>query len=678
MSGIDVLNPLQDLDQQTSAQDPAASLREAALRTLKSKRRKLNSHPTDLLSSFPERSGASSSANIQLDYGQAETSGGSLSAPSAAAAPPTQDSAAMDVDEEGQAKEEGEISDSETAPATPFQSPSKDLPTIPSPTFHPPEKTAPPRRAVASPVAPPLKPSAILIKTESLPVTITDSLSSSAMDSTSDYDRLPFDPAFGFVRPGLAMNQAQYDTVKELILEILGWGVPPDYLVKCGISREVVYYTFLDLKLKLPENVDTSDLPPLEELVARASAFMSRRTASPAIQHTARPQPTSHNRLQSPAPIDVPRTTLSPSAQPFVPVATGNNAKPDLLDMEQQRRQQLRARKVAQASRKAKHATSPDSTPQMHPEAAVFSQAEQSLSALPHVAVDDFLNSIEPAKVISREGSRAPVSRVGSLDEMEVDGPPGLSIASAPFPASAQAGGDLARFSTQQDIAILTTTGPTISTHAHRFSPTALQRTDTVASGSSSSSGSTTPPVGAPHIANPRRGAKRPVAADFADMDPGPSRAVNGHNGIPVHNHHHHHPHPHHHGHGKKKPAMFAAVSTKHRRMVIDLTDSEDDEDGADSGSKLRAGSHQPSQASVAPPPNAQNQLVEREREIQALKDRIARKQLEVRLKREAALASGRGTPLSGDITTVSSTVVTVKVEEEDTGAASSLSSEPE
>lgn len=644
MSGIDVLNAPQDLELQTITQDPAVSLREAALRTLKSKRRKLNTHPSsDFPPTYLQRPAASHPASIQLDYGQAEPSDESQPASSAAVAPSVSDSAAMDVDEDGQAKEEGEISDSETAPATPFQPPPKDLPVNSSP-LQPPEKTAPLRRAVAPSVASPLKAS-IVVKTEHPPVAIPEP---NVVASTDDYDRLPFNPDLGFVRPGLAstsitlrpsrnhthllaVSQGQYDTVKELILEVLGWGVPPDYLVKCGISREVVYYTFLDLKLQLPENVSTSDLPPLEELVARASAFVSNRSQSPAMQHATRPRSTSRTGVESPAPADVPRTTLSPSAQPFVPV---NLANSDLLDMEQQRRQQLLARKVAQASRKVKHATSPESISHQHSETVVASRVDHSLSAPPHVAVDDFLNSIEPAKDISREGSRAPVDLIDGHDAMDVDGPPGLSVVSVALPVSDQGGANLARFPTQE---VTSTSATTSSTRALRSSPSTLHRTDTITSSSSSSSGSATPPVGSGRSANLRRGTKRPVAADFVDMEPDSSHATKERNGLPPQSYHHHHPHHHHHGH-KKKPASFAVVSSKPRRMVIDLTDSEGEEDGADSLSRPRAGSRQPSQANVVPVQNAQNQLVEREREIQALKDRIAKKELEARLKREAAV----------------------------------------
>ena len=60
------------------------------------------------------------------------------------------------------------------------------------------------------------------------------------------------------------MNQEQYDTAKDIVLDLLGWGVPPEYLVDCGLSREIVFYVFLELNLRLPANLDVSGLPQMD------------------------------------------------------------------------------------------------------------------------------------------------------------------------------------------------------------------------------------------------------------------------------------------------------------------------------------------------------------------------------------------------------------------------------
>lgn len=60
------------------------------------------------------------------------------------------------------------------------------------------------------------------------------------------------------------MTPAQYDIAKGLMLDLLGWGVPPEYLVNCGVSREIVYYAFVELNLRLPANLDLTGLPQLD------------------------------------------------------------------------------------------------------------------------------------------------------------------------------------------------------------------------------------------------------------------------------------------------------------------------------------------------------------------------------------------------------------------------------
>jgi hypothetical protein len=58
------------------------------------------------------------------------------------------------------------------------------------------------------------------------------------------------------------VTQRQYDTAKEVILDILGYGVPPEYLIDCGLSREIIYYVFTELNLRLPNNLDIAGIPP--------------------------------------------------------------------------------------------------------------------------------------------------------------------------------------------------------------------------------------------------------------------------------------------------------------------------------------------------------------------------------------------------------------------------------
>jgi len=57
-------------------------------------------------------------------------------------------------------------------------------------------------------------------------------------------------------------NQVSPDnltTAKEIVLDLLGWGVPPEYLVSSGVSPEAIYRIFTDLNLSLPTNLVLSE-----------------------------------------------------------------------------------------------------------------------------------------------------------------------------------------------------------------------------------------------------------------------------------------------------------------------------------------------------------------------------------------------------------------------------------
>ena len=91
--------------------------------------------------------------------------------------------------------------------------------------------------------------------------------------------RLFFRSRVVVVLTNFAVTQRQYDTVKEVILDILGYGVPPEYLIDCGISKEIIYYVFTELNLCLPSNLDTVGIPPYPpppDVIA--SIFLSQST----------------------------------------------------------------------------------------------------------------------------------------------------------------------------------------------------------------------------------------------------------------------------------------------------------------------------------------------------------------------------------------------------------------
>ena len=114
----------------TPTEDAAASLRAAALLTLKSKRRKLTSTADPPLIPRPF---VAEHPSIELDYGSEEPSGGQPSESPAPTVKSIQDPASehepMNIDDD-QAREEGEISDSETALPIPESKPQPPSPKV--------------------------------------------------------------------------------------------------------------------------------------------------------------------------------------------------------------------------------------------------------------------------------------------------------------------------------------------------------------------------------------------------------------------------------------------------------------------------------------------------------------------------------------------------------------------
>ncbi|KAI1794896.1 hypothetical protein LXA43DRAFT_883078 [Ganoderma leucocontextum] len=629
------------------AGDPAASLRAAALLTLKSKRRKLSS--TADIPQIP-RPFVPAAPSIELDYGSEEPSGGPPSESPAPTVQSVQDAASeqepMNVDDD-QAREEGEISDSETAPPTPNSKPQA------SP------KVADQEKAAAQMPPPPLKPK-IEPMSPSLSFAVPRPLlfAASAPTSTLVDEK--------HIRPGLALTQAQFDLAKDTVLDLLGWGVSPEYLVNCGLSREIIFYVFVELNLRLPENLDVTGLLPYISL-------------SPATNGT---EPSSI----PPQPQQTDSTpSLSATAAPFVPnTSNGNGSVPSLTDMEQQRKAELLARKAVLASRKPRpqKSSSRVSPPSGGP-VALDSSASQ---VVPTKTVDDFLNSIGPVRSSSNgaassstSAANPPPSRTFSVDDMDVDDEvPGLSgclttdytplARPAPTTRSPSVSDILSpKFPALPTSAISTTSGR--STFA---APSTTNGSNGILSYGNDDDMDVVPGLfqarsswddGASTGA--RRGTKRPVAADFVDMDPGPSRSqARADNYRP---------------HVRRKTTGFAGITQ--RRCIIDLSDSEDglDEDALQdipSRADSRGSKATTPQASVAPTPRVNTPttplvtpaaLLEKEEQIRRMRELIAQRE-EGRLKK-LALAS-RGTS-SLDLQTNGS--VAVKEEEDDPASARSL-----
>ncbi|BGP43758.1 hypothetical protein JCM10449v2_007815 [Rhodotorula kratochvilovae] len=123
------------------------------------------------------------------------------------------------------------------------------------------------------------------------------------------------------------INSASLHAVKEeskrIIAELLSYGVPPDYLLSIGISRDILQISFHELGLSL-------SLPPLYP--------------------------------SSQAPYSLPSNSLSVHAHPFTPRSSNSPAPDaDLTALEALKRQELLARKAALKARNAQSAQSLES-----------------------------------------------------------------------------------------------------------------------------------------------------------------------------------------------------------------------------------------------------------------------------------------------------------------------------
>jgi hypothetical protein len=333
------------------------------------------------------------------------------------------------------------------------------------------------------------------------------------------------------------VTQAQYNTAKDLVLDLLGWGVLPEYLVDCGLSREIVYYVFKELNLRLPTNLDTTGIveyPPFPHWLLSAPASPGHGQSSMAsLQHA----PDSPGTPRHPGPPNVDnkrshgvmsassqdstmmprRSTPSLSPPPAAPVVATNSS---LHDMEQQKRQVLLARKAVQASRRPKEGPNASSTAESQ------DQDVEMAMHVPEESVEDFLKSIGPVQ--SNDG------------DQQSDGDDGLGRSTVE----------------PMDVDVEESTPGFVVSLGHEVASVDTDHTETAVP---------LEPLGSSSQGFSRRGTKRPVASDFVDFESAP-HVGNGNEseGLPV---------------TRRKAGSFASVSGM-RRCVIDLSDSEDDGGG--------------------------------------------------------------------------------------------------
>lgn len=445
----------------------------------------------------------------------------------------------------------------------------------------------------------------------------------------------------------VAVTQEQYDAAKDIVLDLLGWGVPPEYLVTCGLSRQIVYYVFVELNLRLPSNLDATGLPyyspeyavpPSPALSTASSTSQSMPFShSPQIsnsQHTSPPKPGRGVSILNPsAAIFEPSTsaTHSPS-QPMSAPLTSN-----LLDIEQQRRQELLARKAVLASRKAKQAASNSS---ISSSADSATSIPKDIDMPPSKDVDEFLKTIEPAAGdVPAQGTSTsvlppPADDSSMFDAMDVDDSiPGLSMSAMRVVPSTKPFPPAGSFSPSQSMSLSDMISPSTATEPgsalvtpseHSFrsvsvEPSTRDRTP---------SNGTDIDIEIPGLRaqqsfgsmshSSRRALRRPVAADFVDMDTGASSFTS--NGFTS-------------GYGlRRKTGTFAGLGGS-RRCVIDLSDSEDESDDDDESGQQsdrteasRARFRRPLSTTsnrVSPPSVTPVALQEKEEEIRRMRQLI-------------------------------------------------------
>jgi hypothetical protein len=451
------------------------------------------------------------------------------------------------------------------------------------------------------------------------------------------------------------VTDKEYEATKDIILDLLGWGVDPEYLVDFGLSREVIFYVFQELNLRLPSNLNVEGLakfPPEEVLEAYDRAT---EPSTPAASHTpspsvlsAPPSPSTNvllpgpavdlrdvslprpprltsisvstkdkmPRVSLPSPTTVisPRTSmphpslppkppplLSAEAPVFIPVAAASaipglppqaevipaasqvgTPAVDLNDIQAQRRRELMARKAAMASLKAAK------TPAVSAHVPVVAEAQPAapspaapLVHIPQEAVDDFLSSLlmpAPAMTIL---SNVPTRM--SPEDMDIDnGPP----ASIPTPALRSPVASFAKVHS-----ILPMSRPASVARSHSISST---------SGSGDTRRRTHSP---PSTSSARKSTRRPTAADL--IDPEPSLHLRDETDGPL--------------------KGFAAVGATMRRCVIEFSDDEEENESVPAPTPLW---QQPSRSGTPAT------LAEKEREIELMRQMIAKREQQSRLKK--------------------------------------------
>lgn len=439
------------------------------------------------------------------------------------------------------------------------------------------------------------------------------------------------------------MTQAEYDTIKNIILDLLGWAVPVNDLVQSGLSREVIYYVFNELNLQLPDTFDIAGIVPYnpETYSQGPHPDMILPTVFSGMRSSVEPDsPTGAPSIRSttpPAPTKLVSTFDSP-------------ANADLHDMERRRRQELMARKAAvQASRKSKPSIESFTTV-VKLEPSSMETEDVAMTPIVSETVEDFLKSLTPVTTVK---SPPIVSMPPEMESVDANGADKATITFVDDP----------ELQGQSPHPIIPTSASSADSDLqHTFPPPSSTEVPPTSVGSSittfSHSSGSDPELFTPSPSDvqitprqtntpaPRRGMKRPVASDFVDFDPTPRRnEINAR-------------HERSNGFARPAPVRRLTGTSFHniggsRRCVIDLSDSEEEGDMYQSQPVVEdqtlvrrdkwnnTGVKYPSPAPSTKPPSTPGTmspaaLMQKEHEIRKMRELIAQREEETRLRRLA------------------------------------------
>ncbi|CEL52021.1 hypothetical protein RSOLAG1IB_00558 [Rhizoctonia solani AG-1 IB] len=479
----------------------------------------------------------------------------------------------------------------------------------------------------------------------------------------------------GNIRQGLDMTFRDLEEAKRLILDLLGLGVTPEYLVDCGVSPQCLAVCFYELNLRFPLNLDRRqiNLPPLYDLDKHMKDSQRReqiirkrdrgrappRTIPPAISTIMEQTRSSHHaKALSPTPPDMedkPLDELSPPSRldttPVAGIQLPDNTQSlpskdlDTSLMEDQKRMELLARKAAMESINKKRAA----------KASTLSSNNSDQPGTPYpMEISDVESAVDALLASVRMNSEPSNHSEGNFDKEYEGGSASTGEQLSDYDSDAMVEDELeTRSPSPSDPEVDELMDDTAFSDSQRnvspdpIPPTPLPvsspkltlarvRFDALDHTRSSSLPAQPTPIAVPVVA--RR--SRPIASDFIDQaPPRPASASTA---------------------GTERSALlkrkrsFVDPAVWPKRIVIDLdsSDDEDDQDEAGSSGSKNNTDRTPSRAASndQTATNGQDQaaqmLLEKELQIKAMMQKIKMRELQ-----KKKPTSGSRTPLTGTVT---------------------------